>query len=173
MYTCICIYIYIYMYRERPAAATRSRARAGEVAADLRAKTLESRGFDASRILIFRGGILMSIKNSRWFLRQQILVGTILVGRLGVVSAANRLWTSRKPFAPFVICLWRMDFNMLVADVRGFSTTSDRFRRFWELFLKDFHVGAVILRSVWSSVFYLLKFPSCYCYRFVPSLFKT
>ena len=71
IYICTCIrvyvyiYIYIYMYRERPAAATRSRARAGEVAADLRAKTLESRGFDASRILIFRGGILMSIKNSR------------------------------------------------------------------------------------------------------------
>ena len=42
------------------------------------------RGFDSSRILISRGGILMLIWNFLEILSQAILVGIILVGRLGV-----------------------------------------------------------------------------------------
>ena len=52
--------------------------------ANLRAKILDFRGFDSSRILVLRGGILMSIGNFPVILSQVILVGMILVGRLGV-----------------------------------------------------------------------------------------
>ena len=48
-------------------------------------KSLGFEGFDSSRILILRGEILMSIENSPESLSQAILVGIILVGRLGVV----------------------------------------------------------------------------------------
>ena len=45
---------------------------------------VEFRGFDSSIILIQRGGILMSIGNLPESLSQAMLVGTMLVGRLGV-----------------------------------------------------------------------------------------
>ena len=48
------------------------------------AKILDFRGFDSSRILIQRAGILMSIGNFPRSLSQQILAGMILEGRLGV-----------------------------------------------------------------------------------------
>ena len=53
-------------------------------AANLRTKILDFRGFDSSRILILRLGILMCIGNFTKMLSQRILVGIILVGRLGV-----------------------------------------------------------------------------------------
>ena len=52
--------------------------------ANLRTKILDFRGFDSSTILILRRGILMSMGNCPGMLSQQILVGIILVGRLGV-----------------------------------------------------------------------------------------
>ena len=52
--------------------------------ANLRTKILDLRGFDSSIILILRCGILMSIGNFLEVLSQEILVGIILVGRLGV-----------------------------------------------------------------------------------------
>ena len=52
--------------------------------ANLRTKILDSRGFDSSRVSILRGGIIMSIGNFPECLSQAILVGIILVGRLGV-----------------------------------------------------------------------------------------
>ena len=55
------------------------------VAADLRTRTLDFRGFDSSIILLLRGGILMSIGNFPDILSQAIL-GIILVGILGVFS---------------------------------------------------------------------------------------
>ena len=51
---------------------------------------MDFRGFDPSVILILRGGILMSIGNFLESLRQAILVGIMLVGRLGV--QANMAW---------------------------------------------------------------------------------
>ena len=51
---------------------------------NLRSKILDSGGFDSSRILMLRGGILMSMGNFPECLSQSILVGIILVGRLGV-----------------------------------------------------------------------------------------
>ena len=54
--------------------------------ANLRTTILDSRGFDSSRLLILRGGILMSIGNIPENLIQAILVGIIL-GRLGVPGA--------------------------------------------------------------------------------------
>ena len=54
--------------------------------ANLRAKILDFRGFDSSRILILWGGILMLIGNFPERLSQAISVGIILVGRLGVLG---------------------------------------------------------------------------------------
>ena len=45
---------------------------------------VDVRGFDSSIILISRGGILMFIGNLPESLSQAMLVGTMLVGRLGV-----------------------------------------------------------------------------------------
>ena len=59
-------------------------------------KTLDFRGFDAYIILILRGGILMSIGKCPEMLSQLMLVGIILVGRLGVSEfnfLGNSLWT--------------------------------------------------------------------------------
>ena len=52
--------------------------------ANLRTEILDFRGLDSSRILMLRDGILMSIGKFLEMLSQGILVGIILVGRLGV-----------------------------------------------------------------------------------------
>ena len=52
--------------------------------ANLPAKILDFRGFDSSRLIILSGGILMSIGSFPELSSQQLLVGIILVGRLGV-----------------------------------------------------------------------------------------
>ena len=57
--------------------------------ANLRTKFLDFRGLDPSMILSLRGGILMSIGNSPEIMCQRILVGIILVGRLGVLRAVR------------------------------------------------------------------------------------
>ena len=44
------------------------------------------RGFDSSVILMLRGGISRPTGNRRESLTQAMLVGTMLVGRLGVVN---------------------------------------------------------------------------------------
>ena len=54
-------------------------------AANLRTRTLDFRGFDSGRILILRGGIPRPVGNFPERLSQAILVGMILVGRLGAV----------------------------------------------------------------------------------------
>ena len=56
--------------------------------ANLRTKILDFRGLDSSRILILRGGILMSIGNFPEIVSQPVLAGMILVGRLGVLHRA-------------------------------------------------------------------------------------
>ena len=53
-------------------------------------KILECRGFDSSRILISRRGIFMSLGNFPEVLSQRILVGIILVARLGVTRSISR-----------------------------------------------------------------------------------
>ena len=52
--------------------------------ANLRSKILDFRGFYISIILILRAGILMSVGNCLDFWSQAILVGIVLVGRLGL-----------------------------------------------------------------------------------------
>ena len=49
-------------------------------------KIMDFRGFDSSIILIIRGGIFMSVADFPESLSQAILVGIMLVGRLGVSS---------------------------------------------------------------------------------------
>ena len=57
--------------------------------ANLRTKILDFRGFYSSRIFNLRGGNLLSIGNLPEILSQRILVGILLVGRLGVPSEAR------------------------------------------------------------------------------------
>ena len=93
------IYIYIctsYVYRGTAlpgSGTTRRQLRAcgkkdGEAAtrvtANLRTNIMGFRGVDSSIILILRGGIPRPIGNFSESLSQSILVGIILVGRLGV-----------------------------------------------------------------------------------------
>ena len=55
--------------------------------ADLWTKILDFSGFDSSRVLSVRGGILLPIGDFPESLSQAILVGIILVGRLGVAGS--------------------------------------------------------------------------------------
>ena len=75
MYICVYIHVYIYIYIHTYWCVT----------ANLRTKILDFRGFDSSIILIIRGWILMSTGNFPESLSQAILVGIILVGRLGAL----------------------------------------------------------------------------------------
>ena len=71
--------------RVAPAWGARARMRAMQGrTANLRTKILDFRGFDSSRILILRCGILMSLGSFLEVLGRAILVGIILVGRLDV-----------------------------------------------------------------------------------------
>ena len=54
--------------------------------ANLHANIMGFGGFDSSIILILRGGVLMCIGDFLESLNQAILVGIMLVGRLGVVD---------------------------------------------------------------------------------------
>ena len=55
------------------------------IKANIPTSLVDFRGFDSSIILNFRGGIIMSIGNFPESLNQAMLVGIMLVGRLGVV----------------------------------------------------------------------------------------
>ena len=59
-------------------------ARSSGSAANLHVKILDFRGLDSSRSLILRGGIPRPIGDFLESLSQSILLGMILVGRLGV-----------------------------------------------------------------------------------------
>ena len=79
-YTCIYTQIYTHIH-------TRARFPEGGLAtANLPTKIVDFRGFDSSVILILRGGILMSIGDFPESLTQAMLVGIMLVGRLGVIQ---------------------------------------------------------------------------------------
>ena len=68
--------------------------------ATLRTEILEFRGFDSSRILIFRGGIIMPTGSFSERLSQRILVGIILIGRLGAPQVRG-CSGERNPCSPF------------------------------------------------------------------------
>ena len=57
-----------------------------DATANLRTEIMDFRGFDSSRILMLRGGIPRPIGDFPESVSQAILVGIILVGRLGVDS---------------------------------------------------------------------------------------
>ena len=69
-------------------------------AANLRTKILDFRGFDSSRTLIARGGIPRPIGNFPKSLSQAILVGIIVVGRLGVKQIASHV----HPCGRYTVC---------------------------------------------------------------------
>ena len=57
---------------------------------NLRTKITSFRGFDASVILILRGGILTSIGSFLQMLSQRISIGIVLAARLGVARPAEQ-----------------------------------------------------------------------------------
>ena len=67
-----------------------------EATANLHTKIVDFRGFDSSIILILRCDIFMSIEISPEMLSQQILVGIILVGRLGAALAPLQVCPRRR-----------------------------------------------------------------------------
>ena len=70
--------------------------------ANLRTKILDSRGFDSSTILKLWGGILRSTGDFPESLSQRIIVGIILVGRLGLhtTRGVTRLSSIRTELSP-------------------------------------------------------------------------
>ena len=76
---CVYIYIYAYVYTHIHVYIVIE-----GTTANLRTKILDLRWFDSNIMLILRGGALISIGHFPQNLNQQILVGTILVGGLGV-----------------------------------------------------------------------------------------
>ena len=66
--------------------------------ANLRTSIMDFRGFHSSIILITRGGIIMSIGDFPESLSQAILVGIMLVGRLGIPQKEmlQNMWCMRK-----------------------------------------------------------------------------
>ena len=62
------------------------------VTANLGTNMMDFRGFDSSIILFLRGGILISIGDFPKSLNQAILVGIMLVGRLGVLALPGKLY---------------------------------------------------------------------------------
>ena len=79
--------------------------------ANLRTKIQDSRGSDSSRILSVRGGILISIGNFPEMLSQAILVGIILVGRLGVPSECQEKAVKQGR----AVCLGLFSYPVLMA----------------------------------------------------------
>ena len=83
MYVCMYVYIYIYIYET---GALGNKASIVDVTANLCTNIMDFGGFDSSTILILSGGILRPIGDFPENLSQTILVGIMLVGRLGVVD---------------------------------------------------------------------------------------
>ena len=79
----IYIYIYIHVRHASPISCGLWPA------PNLPTKILDFRGFDSSTILILRGGIARPIGNFPESVSQAMLVGIMLVGRLGVVWTAD------------------------------------------------------------------------------------
>ena len=108
IHTYMCIYIYththVHMYgglRHRgrfsasadgnPASPRPHQRLLGGITPSPPIKSLGFEGFDSSRLLILRSGILMSIGDSLESLSRAMLVGTMLVGRLGVLGGITCL----------------------------------------------------------------------------------
>ena len=97
MYVCMYIYIYIYIcsYKQTEPGAGRRPLRGpprevpplAHAAPNLPTNIVDFRGFDSSTILILRGGIPRPLGNFLESLSQAMLVGIMLVGRLGAFSA--------------------------------------------------------------------------------------
>ena len=72
---------------ERGVPAQRGALTSHTITANLRTDIMDFGGFDSNIMLILRGGILRTVGGFPESLSQAILVGIILVGRLGAVLA--------------------------------------------------------------------------------------
>ena len=78
-------------------------------------KSLHFRGFDSSRLLILRGGILMSVESYRGLpesLTQGLLIGKLLVGGLGV----PRGWRQRRNIIESAKAVRDSLFDIVIVD---------------------------------------------------------
>ena len=89
LYHIMLCYIITYCHRFRADQTSRVLLHHSWSTANLRTKIPDFRGFDSSRLLILRLGILMSIGNYPEIQSQRILVARILVGRLGVSTKSR------------------------------------------------------------------------------------
>ena len=121
------IYIYIYISAadaapDRQRGSSRSWPRPHAVPPNL-PNIMDFRGFDSSIILIIRGGIPRPMGNSPESLSQAILVGVILVGRLGVVEATRTLkagWPPRPQMSSILQFAWGSAFY--IGTIQGHQT---------------------------------------------------
>ena len=74
-----------------------SSLRRGHATDNLRTSMMDFRGLDSSIILIMRGGILMSTGDFPESLSQAILLGMMLVGRLGVIFSVSFPFSTDDP----------------------------------------------------------------------------
>ena len=140
---CVYIYIYIYIY-----IYSRRETRGGGSTANLRSKILDFGGFD-SRILILRGGILMSIGNPLQISSQGILVGIILVRRLGVGVNQGGCCRSMAKGAARSVVVGRVFFSAPCTDRRwlpdrvrptGFSPQCHKSHTYFATFCLSAHI---------------------------------
>ena len=96
MYVYIYIYIYIYTHDFTVSFLLNILFSVPLNYGQSRTNIVDFRGFDSDIIFTQRGGILMSIGNFPESLSQAILVGIILVGRLGVESRRVLQGVSRR-----------------------------------------------------------------------------
>ena len=142
MYVCMYVYIYIYIYthyKSPPLQLSR---------ANLRTNIMEFRGFDSNIILSLRGGIPRPTWNFPESLTQAILVGEMLVGRLGVSALGAK---------PPHLRLSRVD-RLLFSNSASSNTTSLNSRHLWRCMPLLYVLSARATLDAWCfcTGFYLI-----------------
>ena len=92
---------------------------------NIRAKILDFGGFDSGGILTLRGGLLMSVVNFPEDLSQQILVGIILVGRLGVCKRRTRNSPVAPPDIETIIIITIIIMFLIISSSSSSSNSSN------------------------------------------------
>ena len=125
-YLYVCIYTYTYTH-------IHTHIRGGEGTANLPTNIVDFRGFDSSVILIERGATLMSIGDFPEILSQAMLVGTMLVGRLGVRPIFKRRSGSESKRILSVECVFFLVRSIISVLVPRFLNVDSKDLGLWDL----------------------------------------
>ena len=90
---------------------------------NLRTKIMGFRGFDSSIILILRGGIPRPMGNLPESLSQAILVGIILVGRLGVFILTGKQSAQLRLISQTIYLNWETVCPVKIHTIKQFVLT--------------------------------------------------